>query len=222
MTRILGMEHPDTITAMGNIAVTYQCLGKYTEAEKLEIQVLDARNKILGVEHPNTIKALENLAAIYNNLERHTEAEKLNIQVLDARNRILGVEHPETIWAREIIAATYHNLGRYAGRETGNRNSGGNKVHCQCTPADSNFQYNNPLRDCTHCSRTDTTFMIEETTQLHPNPGYWKGSTTSGPYGCTLDKRYVTIFDSGLISTLMLVTSGLVMIVFSSLTDVKK
>jgi hypothetical protein len=40
---------------MGNLASTYRNLGKYTEAEKLEIQVLDARNRILGVEHPDTL-----------------------------------------------------------------------------------------------------------------------------------------------------------------------
>jgi hypothetical protein len=40
---------------MANLAATYRNLGKYTEAEKLEMQVLDARNRILGVEHPHTI-----------------------------------------------------------------------------------------------------------------------------------------------------------------------
>jgi hypothetical protein len=50
---------------MANLAVTYGSLGKYTEAEKLEIQVLDARNRILGVEHPDTINAMANLAITY-------------------------------------------------------------------------------------------------------------------------------------------------------------
>ena len=40
--KILGVEHPDTINAMGNLAMTYGDLGKYTEAEKLNLQVLDA------------------------------------------------------------------------------------------------------------------------------------------------------------------------------------
>ena len=38
MTRIFGMEHPGTIRAILNLAVTYQNFGKYTEAEKLETQ----------------------------------------------------------------------------------------------------------------------------------------------------------------------------------------
>jgi tetratricopeptide (TPR) repeat protein len=111
--KILGVEHPDTISAMGNLAQTYHHLGKYIEAEKLEIQVLDARNRILGVEHPDTILAMGNLASTYRKLGKYTEAEKLEIQVLDARNRILGVEHPDTIFAMGNLAQTYHYLGKY-------------------------------------------------------------------------------------------------------------
>jgi hypothetical protein len=62
LPRILGVEHPDTITAMANLAATYQNLGKYTEAEKLKIHVLDTRNRILGVEHPDTITAMADQA----------------------------------------------------------------------------------------------------------------------------------------------------------------
>jgi tetratricopeptide (TPR) repeat protein len=102
---------------MANLASTYQNLGKYTEAEKLEMQVLDARNRILGVEHPDTITAMANLASTYRNLGKYTEAEKLEMQVLDARNRILGVEHPDTITAMANLAATYQNLGKYTEAE---------------------------------------------------------------------------------------------------------
>ena len=35
-SRILGVEHPDTIKAMANLGATYYSLGKNTEAEKLE------------------------------------------------------------------------------------------------------------------------------------------------------------------------------------------
>ena len=55
--KILGEEHPDTISAKAHLASTYRELGKYREAEELEIQVLYARNKILGEEHPDTISA---------------------------------------------------------------------------------------------------------------------------------------------------------------------
>ena len=78
---------------MENLASIYCDLGKYKEAEELEIQVLDARNRLLGEEHPATILAMGNLESTYSNLGKHTAAEKLNIQVLDSRNRVLGEEH---------------------------------------------------------------------------------------------------------------------------------
>ncbi|KIJ99879.1 hypothetical protein K443DRAFT_8078 [Laccaria amethystina LaAM-08-1] len=102
---------------MANLASTYWNLGKYAEAEKLGIQVLDARNRILGVEHPDTIRAMGNLALIYYDLRNYTEAEKLEIQVLDARNRILGVEHQDTINAMRNLEVTYRCLAKYTEAE---------------------------------------------------------------------------------------------------------
>jgi len=115
--RILGVEHPNTIFAMENLAATYGHLGKYTEAEKLKVKVLDARNRIFGMEHQDTIRAMANLAATYRHLAKYTEAEELEIQVLDARTRILGVEHPETSRAMANLAATYRYLGKYTEAE---------------------------------------------------------------------------------------------------------
>ena len=63
--KILGVEHPDIIRAMGILVTTYQHLEKYREAEKLVIPILDASNRILGVEHPDTIRATASLASIY-------------------------------------------------------------------------------------------------------------------------------------------------------------
>jgi hypothetical protein len=97
MNRVLGVEHPHTIHVMAKIANTYYRLEKYTEAEKLEIQVLDARNRILGVEHPHTILAMENLAATLRCLVKYTEAVKLVIQAQEVKRRVSGAESPYTI-----------------------------------------------------------------------------------------------------------------------------
>jgi folate-binding Fe-S cluster repair protein YgfZ len=114
---LLGVEHPDTITAMANLAAAYRDLGKYKEAEKLDIQVLDERNRILEAEHPDIINAMGNLAATYHEQGKYTEAEKLKIQVVEARNRFLGVEHPDTITAIATLALTYLELGKYTESE---------------------------------------------------------------------------------------------------------
>ena len=53
--RLLGEQHPSTITAMCNLAITYERLGKYADAEKLEIDVLNARARLLGNKHPDKL-----------------------------------------------------------------------------------------------------------------------------------------------------------------------
>jgi hypothetical protein len=95
--RILGVKHPDTIRAMENLAATYQHLGKYMEAEMLEMQVLDARNRILGLEHPDMIHAMGNLPSTYYEHGKYTDAEKLVIQAQEVKSRVPEAESPYTI-----------------------------------------------------------------------------------------------------------------------------
>ena len=87
--------------------------GHFKEAEILENEVLNTRNRILGVEHPDTIRALLNLAVTYKSLGKYIEAEKLEIQALDTSNKILGMEHPDKIRAMANLASTYQYMGKY-------------------------------------------------------------------------------------------------------------
>lgn len=41
--RMLGMEHPDTLTSMANLASIYRNQGRWKEAEELELQVMVTR-----------------------------------------------------------------------------------------------------------------------------------------------------------------------------------
>ena len=59
--RILGEEHPDTLTAKGNLAHTLSQLGNYVAAKKLQEEVLEASRRTLGEEHPETLTAKPNL-----------------------------------------------------------------------------------------------------------------------------------------------------------------
>jgi len=60
-----GIAHPH----MNHLANTYYSVGKYADAEKVEIKVLDMRNRLLGEEHPDTISAVNNLATTYQTLD---------------------------------------------------------------------------------------------------------------------------------------------------------
>ncbi|KAN0075017.1 hypothetical protein V8E54_007628 [Elaphomyces granulatus] len=52
-------------------------LGRWTEVEKLSVQVMETRKTVLGPEHPDTLTSMHNLASTYRDQGRWTEAEKL-------------------------------------------------------------------------------------------------------------------------------------------------
>ena len=44
--KLLGAEHPDTLTSMENLACTYRVQGRDYEAEKLELEVMNIQRRI--------------------------------------------------------------------------------------------------------------------------------------------------------------------------------
>src|SRR5437588_738312 len=43
--RVLGQEHPDTLTSMANLASTYRNQRRWKEAEELEVQVVETKRQ---------------------------------------------------------------------------------------------------------------------------------------------------------------------------------
>ncbi|KAI9764071.1 MAG: hypothetical protein M1840_008875 [Geoglossum simile] len=109
--RVLGEEHPSTLTSMANLASTYRNQGRWKEAEELEVQVIETRKRVLGEEHPDTLVSMTNLALTYSNQGRWKEAEELEVQVIETSARVLGEEHPDTLTSMANLASTYRNQG---------------------------------------------------------------------------------------------------------------
>src|ERR1019366_3891677 len=59
--RILGPEHPDTLSAQANLAASYRQAGRTGEAITIQEKVAADRVRILGPEHPDTQAAAEAL-----------------------------------------------------------------------------------------------------------------------------------------------------------------
>jgi hypothetical protein len=55
---------------MHNFGLTYSDQGKWKEAEMLQAQVLEIKQRILGPEHPNTLTSMNNLGGTYSNGRR--------------------------------------------------------------------------------------------------------------------------------------------------------
>ena len=111
--KLLGAEHPDTLTSMENLARTYADMGDLNQAEQLEVHVLNMKKKLLGEEHPDILESVANLATIYSRKGKWNEAEQLEVQVLDMRKKVLGAGHPDTLLSMANLATTYSKMGKW-------------------------------------------------------------------------------------------------------------
>jgi hypothetical protein len=59
--RVLGADHPDTLTCRSNIAVAYALAGRLAEAIPLLERTLADRERVLGADHPDTHASKTNL-----------------------------------------------------------------------------------------------------------------------------------------------------------------
>ncbi|MFG3041477.1 tetratricopeptide repeat protein [Streptomyces sp. NPDC048330] len=108
-----GSDHPETLAARGNLATTYQALGRDVEALDIREEILPAFERLNGAQSPSTIVARANLAASYQSAGRYDEAHRLKRQVLADRECTVGTQHLETVRARANLAQTLVALGRY-------------------------------------------------------------------------------------------------------------
>jgi tetratricopeptide (TPR) repeat protein len=109
---VLGEEHPDTVQAMANLALTWWQQGRSDAAEELQAQVLELRKAVLGEKHPDTITAMANLTSTWWQQGRSDAAEELEIQVLELSKAVLGEKHLDTITAMANLASTWQQQGR--------------------------------------------------------------------------------------------------------------
>jgi len=107
-----GPEHPDTLGAMSDLAVSYKHAGRLNEALKLEEKVLALRRKVNGPQDPSTLRAMQNLANSYDAAGRRDEALKMEEEVLALRRKVPGVENADTLDAMHNLATSYWQLGR--------------------------------------------------------------------------------------------------------------
>ncbi|KZS93989.1 TPR-like protein, partial [Sistotremastrum niveocremeum HHB9708] len=108
----LGMDHPDTLTSIANLATIYLNQKRLEEAQELELIVMEGRRKVLGVNDPKTLAAMNNLASIYSRQGRWKEAKALHVEVLGTKRQVLGERHPSTLTSMSNLAWIYCKQGQ--------------------------------------------------------------------------------------------------------------
>ena len=62
--RVLGKEHPDTLTSISNLAIALDNQGKYSEAEEIHRRTLKLRESVLRKEHLDMLTSIGSLARV--------------------------------------------------------------------------------------------------------------------------------------------------------------
>ncbi len=101
-----GKNHPETATALNNLAEAYRKQGKYKEAEPLYRRALGIRKGVLGRQHPDVAQSMNNLALLFKAQARYDDADLLYREAI----LILEIEYPEGHKNLEIMRKNHEKL----------------------------------------------------------------------------------------------------------------
>ncbi|MFE2584564.1 FxSxx-COOH system tetratricopeptide repeat protein [Streptomyces sp. NPDC059378] len=110
-TRLLGADHPNTLTARNNLADAYRSAGDLSQAITLHEQNLADRMRVLGADHPDTLSSRNNLAGAYQAAGDPERAITLYEPTLADMVQVLGADHPNTLSSRNNLAHAYESAG---------------------------------------------------------------------------------------------------------------
>ncbi|KAJ4287731.1 hypothetical protein N0V90_012435 [Kalmusia sp. IMI 367209] len=86
--RVLGPDHPDTLTAIDYLGLAHCKRVEYQEAVMNHSEARKGREKILGPEHEDTLTSMANLASAFRGQGLELEAEKLDKERLEIQERV--------------------------------------------------------------------------------------------------------------------------------------
>ena len=106
MRRRLGASEHNMLITQGNLAATYEELGRYEEALEIKREVYIGRLKLSGKENYDTIRDSNNYAVALTSQLRCEEARSLLRKTMPVARRVLGENDETTLRARWIYAKT--------------------------------------------------------------------------------------------------------------------
>ena len=87
--RVLGPEHPNTLSSMHYLGVQLGTEHRYPEAERVFREVLEIQRRIIGPEHLDTLETMNDLGVTYANEHRYTEGEKVFREAISIAREVL-------------------------------------------------------------------------------------------------------------------------------------
>ncbi|MES4908948.1 MULTISPECIES: tetratricopeptide repeat protein [unclassified Streptomyces] len=109
--RVLGPEHPLTLSAEQRVGRSLFRLGRYEESEELHRHVLQVRERVLGAEHPDTLDSCFALRQPLHLMQRYEEDLVLLRRAAGGQRRVLGTVHPKTLKSRSMLMVLLAEVG---------------------------------------------------------------------------------------------------------------
>lgn len=110
-TRVLGAEHPDTLSTRHNVAASYFDLNETDRAREMFEELLPVRARVIGEKHLFTLHTRSSLADCLAKLGSFEEAIAIYEEVLADATETLGALHLDTIYLREYYAEVIGEAG---------------------------------------------------------------------------------------------------------------
>jgi len=104
MKRRVGAPEHQVLITQGNLASTYEALGRREEALPMLRDVYSARLKINGEEHYDTLREAYNYASSLMILSRFEEAKSLLRKMIPVARRVLEESHDLTLHMKKVYA----------------------------------------------------------------------------------------------------------------------
>jgi tetratricopeptide (TPR) repeat protein len=109
-TRLLGAEHPLTLSALRSLVKPLFDQAEYPRAEKIFRREYETRLRLLGPDHIDTALSMSALGWAVGSSgspEGLAEAESLHTRALAIHSRVLGPEHPHTLHSLEGLSQVF-------------------------------------------------------------------------------------------------------------------
>ncbi|MGW2011296.1 protein kinase domain-containing protein [Streptomyces nigrescens] len=111
--RLLGPDHPDTLTSRLEAGHALGRLGRHFEAHQIYAEVLAGRERALGPDHPDSLSCRHHVAGNLGRLGRLEDSRAMAQEVAAARARVLGAQHPDTLATYCELAYVLGKLGQW-------------------------------------------------------------------------------------------------------------
>jgi hypothetical protein len=119
----LGADHPQTLTALNNLALGYRSAGKHDLAVPLYEETLARRKATLGADHPDTLWSMHNLAGAYLDAGNCAAAEPLLVGWLDKQRSKQPADELLVAWNLNRLGGCRVALKKFAEAEAPLRDS---------------------------------------------------------------------------------------------------